>query len=366
LRLNEFAVPIAVLLLSALALSPSVAYAYDGLWVKYSGNPVLSPTQGSWDAGYTIIPRILYDGHIFRMWYEGGTATATGVGYATSTDGVRWIKHNAPVLSPGPSGAWDSSAITLGSIIWNGTLFLMSYSGSNTTTVDTGAAGLATSKDGISWTKYVSNPVLLTSGLDQQYLASPYVMAQGFQFNMWYTGRNETNPKSNLDSTILYATSLDDVKWIKWPSAVLTPSSDPKAWDSSAVYAPSVIYDGTNFDLWYTGLGQSLVSPQIGFATSPDGAIWTRSPLNPILSPGPPGSWDSASVEQPSVVQVGQNYMLYYDGYSSIAGGRIGLASAPATIVVPEFPDSALDLLLGLSVLGAVCIIRLRKRGPRV
>ncbi len=363
MRSMNFFIVAALLLFATLALLPTVTYASNGQWVKYSGNPVLTSTPGGWDASYTVSPKVLFDGQTYRMWYQGGTATTTGIGYATSTDGITWRKHNGPVLTPGPAGAWDSAQVALGSVIWNGTSFLMWYSGSDTTTNTAGAVGFATSQDGISWTKDPHNPILSTSGLDQQYMATPYVISDGVRFNMWYTGKNATS--STTPTTILYALSFGNTQWVKWSTAVLAPSSNPTMWDSAGVYSPSVLYDGTNYDLWYTGFSKSQPSPQIGFATSPDGANWTRSPLNPILSPGPLGSWDSAGVEQPSVIQVGKAYVLYYDGFSTNSGGRIGFARSPLGTPVPEFPISTLGMMLGISVLIAASVLGRSKRAQK-
>jgi len=346
----------AVLLGSVLFQIPSVVIADSGQWVKYSGNPVLGPTPGGWDADYTVSPKVVYDGSTFRMWYDGGLAGATSIGYATSNDGITWTKYPNPVLTPGEPGTWDASQVGLGSVVWNGTLFFMWYRANNAVTFPNGAVGLATSMDGINWIKYSSNPVLRPTEADQRYIASPFVVRYSLTnaYYMWYTGRSISDPESR----ILYATSFDGVNWFKWPSPVLSPSSDAKAWDSSSVFSPSVIYDGSIFGLWYSGLDQSLVNPRIGFASSPDGATWIRSSANPILSLGLAGSWDSAGVEQTSVV-IGNGYMLYYDGFSKAVGGRIGLAMAPQSFNIPEFPVSTAGLLI--VVLFAVSCIRYHK-----
>ncbi len=354
----------AVLLTSLLAVLPSIAHAdtpnaIASQFVKYGGKPILGPTAGSWDADYTTSPRVLFNGTVFRMWYEGGSAGATGVGYATSSDGISWTKHGR-VLAPGQIGAWDSATVEVGSVFWNGTMFLMWYRGSNSTSVDTGAVGLATSKDGLLWTKYSGNPILNPTafGADQKYVASPYAFRYALRYTIWYTGRGATQP-SSPSTSILSATSNDGIHWLKSGTAALSPSTDTKAWDSGALYSPSVIYDGTNFELWYSALDQSLMTPRIGLATSPDGATWTRSPMNPMLSQGPSGSWDSAGVEQPSVIITGNSYMLYYDGLGTYSTGRIGLARAPQSIPVPEFP--APSLIIGIITAAAFCILHQRK-----
>lgn len=120
-----------ILSASAFVQIAPLAYADDGQWVKYPGNPILTPTPGGWDSDHTIAPRVIFDGMIFRMWYAGSQAEATGIGYANSTDGLTWTKRPSPVLLPGSTGSWDSGQVGLGSVLWNGTCFLMWYRGSS-------------------------------------------------------------------------------------------------------------------------------------------------------------------------------------------------------------------------------------------
>ena len=342
-------------------LLPSVAYADTGQWVKYSANPVLSPTPNTWDADYIITSRVIFDGSIYRMWYVGGHGGSIGIGYANSTDGITWQKYPNAVLTPGPSpNSWDSSKIGLGTIIRNGTGFLMWYQGISPIAYLNGAIGLATSPDGITWTKFPGNPILKPTEVDQKYISSPFVVRLNSTYRMWYTAKSATDPDSSQITRILYASSYDGIHWTKLLSPALTPSTNSTAWDSLSVFSPTVIFDGSNFGMWYSGMNQSLVA-QIGYATSLDGGTWTRSSDNPILRPGSPGSWDSAGVQQPSVA-VGNGFLLYYDGFSNNSGGRIGLALGPHNFVIPEFSASALDLFLGLVLCTTVCMSAINRQ----
>ena len=342
---------IMILLPCTLSFLPT-ARADSSQWVKLSSNPVLQPTTGTWDGDYVTSPRVLYDGKLFRMWYQGGFSGDSRIGYATSLDGISWQKYKDPVMRPGEPGNWDSSLVALGSVVWNGTMFEMWYAGSNPTTYQNGAIGLAFSTNGTTWVKYAGNPVLDTGG----YVAGPYVISLNLTYNMWYTSRNIAGG-TITGSKIQYATSYDGVNWTKWPGPVLSPPSNSSAWDSGGVYAPSVIFDGKNFGLWYSALNQTGSTPSVGFASSPDGATWTRSSSNPILNPGPPGSWDAAGVEQTSPVQVGTSYFLYYD-----SGSKIGLALSPHGFAIPEFPTPVIALFLGLIASTAVLLTHQRRR----
>lgn len=335
---------------------PSLVRADSGdQWVKYSGNPILGPAPGAWDSDFTIAPVVLYDGAAYRMWYDGGHATATGIGFANSTDGIHWTKSPGPVLLPGPPGSWDSSQVQLGSVLWNGTMFLMAYRGENTTDFQNGAIGVAGSLDGISWVKYSGNPVLIPGDVHAT-IGRPFALRWQITYNMWYSGRIAASAPIN----IFYATSTNGITWTKWPSPVISPSSSPGAWDSGTVTSPSVVRVGLSFGLWYTGLNQTGTTPQIGYATSTNGASWNKS-STPVLSPGPIGSWDSAGVEQPDVVNGANGYMMYYDGFNTTSSPNIGLALAPENFNVPELPVPQVGLLVAVLACTTVCFARRRR-----
>ena len=94
-----------------------------------------------------------------------------------------------------------------------------------------------------------------------------------------------------------------DTGWVRNPSdPVLSPSAT--GWDSELVLFPRVLYDGTGYKMWYTGArspSQSLRLYRVGYAKSSDGITWIKSTNDPVLLPGPAGSWDSDSVKSSSI-----------------------------------------------------------------
>ena len=335
-------------------LIPSFVKADSNQWTSYPNNPVLGPTSSGWDSGGTTAPVVLYDGAIYRMWYDGGHATANGIGFANSTDGIHWKKYPGPVLQPSPAGSWDSSQVKVGAVAWNGTLFLMAYFGANATTFQNGAIGVAGSKDGITWVKYSGNPVLTVGA---QVLGRPSGLRWQITYNMWYAAYQPTSPVIR----IFYATSSNGLIWTQWAGPVLSPSSNSSAWDSLSVSTPSVLRVGSSFGMWYTGLSQSSNIPQIGYATSNDGATWNKT-SSPALSSGPPGSWDAAGVEQPDVVIGPNGYMMYYDGFNRTSPPSIGLALAPQNFSVPELQVPPVGLLIAVLTCATVCFAYRRRQ----
>jgi hypothetical protein len=139
----------------------------DGIaWTKCADNPVFDPGNpggircagpGGWDQSGARSPVVLFQDGIYHMWY-GGTAESFPnetwhIGYVTSTNGITWTHFlTAPVLS-GTGGEWDEGSITPGGVLLDGETYHMWY-------VAGWRIGYAWSSDGISWTKSSRNPVL--------------------------------------------------------------------------------------------------------------------------------------------------------------------------------------------------------------
>jgi len=333
------------------------ATAQQSQWSKFTGNPILSP--GAWNPGGSLRPRVLYDGTTFRMWYSGldMNGNLVGIGYATSSDGSVWVANAQPVLLAS-SGNWEGNYISVGSVLWNGSVFTMYYRGvgGQTGSVEAnGAVGLATSPDGVTWTKYSGNPVMrATSSVDSEFLSAPYVIQTSGSYKMWYTCKNPLLAQY----AICYASSSDGKTWSKNSSPVLTSAS---GWESLGVYSPSVIFDGTTYGMWYTAEGQTKFS-SVGYATSKDGLTWARNINNPLLSNGP-AAWDQGGVENQCVIQHNNGYFLYYDGFGMgrnvLGGGKgtldIGMAKSPASFVLPELNPSV-TVLVSLLVASATIL----------
>jgi hypothetical protein len=91
------------------------------------------------------------------------TDASIRVGYATSSDGISWTKYGSnPVLNLGASGQWDDGTIEGATVLVlnDATEFHMWYIARDTLVGGTDAIGYARSNDGITWTKATNNPVL--------------------------------------------------------------------------------------------------------------------------------------------------------------------------------------------------------------
>jgi len=292
----------------------------SNLWVKDASNPILSPgTSGEWDDTFVISPSVIYNGTSYQMWYAGYDGAVMRIGYATSTDGVVWTKYPSnPVFNTG--SGWDGSGVSSPSVVYDGITYHMWYSGNN------GAEwkiGYATSPDGINWTRYPFNPVLDvgTSGeWDDSYLDHPHVVYTGTGFKMWYSGDGGSLYR------VGYATSPDGVNWTKHPSNPVLDVGTSGEWDDNQILPGGVVYVGNTYHMWFTA--DDGLNTRIGYATSGDGGVWTKAPFNPVLNISSNGRWDDYTTGYPSVIYNGTGFEMLYVGHDGSTTYKIGRATA--------------------------------------
>jgi hypothetical protein len=118
--------------------------------------------EGMFDACWTACPTVVATGGLHRMWYSSWYTPdlgQTGIGLATSVDGVNWKRANEgrPVLTPGAVGAFDSACVMGPEVHFDGKRYLLWYTGCTDMKHASGfysyRIGVASSSDGVSWTR---------------------------------------------------------------------------------------------------------------------------------------------------------------------------------------------------------------------
>jgi hypothetical protein len=333
-------------------------------WNKLPTNPVLSPgPPGSWDETTAVVNTVRKHGGVYKMWYEGDDS----FGYATSTDGITWMKSLAnPVMQPGPE-AWDADNIDHASVVIVGGTYHMFYSAEDAS--HNNRIGHATSPDGIVWTKDPANPVIdigVQGSWDEFEAMHPFVLYHNNQFRMWYNGHD------GLTQRIIYATSPDGTVWTRYTALFMLEKGLPGSWDDDELGPACVIVAGGIYHMWYTGWNTSG-DFRIGYATSPNGIIWTKHPANPVLAPGTSGAWDDELVGLPFVASV-DSLVMYYGGFDG-ASFQTGYAGTVSSLV-PTFlrsyeaawRGSGIEISWTLAEAGAdmrFCILRGEPSGSR-
>jgi predicted GH43/DUF377 family glycosyl hydrolase len=300
-------------------------------WTEYKKNPILDVgPPGYWDDRSVHAPTVIFDGNGYKMWYTGFDGSTDSIGYATSTDGIYWIKDtlNNPIIDVGLLGSWDDESVHSPTVIFDGNEYKMWFMGWDGSAWPEGnRIGYANSLDGIHWIKADSvNPVLNlgeTGDWDDLTISGSSVLFDGSQYHMWYGGSDGNY------YNIGYATSSDGIHWTKDTlNNPVLQNGLPGEWDELGVHTPNVLFDGSSYKMWYTGINTTM--NHIGYATSNDGILWTKDEIkNPVLDPGLPERFDHI-IGSPHVIFDGTSYKMWYSGFYSVhhhaQEGRIGYA----------------------------------------
>lgn len=316
----------------ASSLANTVSASEGITWTKYAGNPLNLGLENVWN------PWVLYDGHTFKMWYTSltGPDKVPNIYFADSINGIDWNVHGV-VLDIADAGSWESTGVFRPVVLYDGAIYKMWYEGRDSGTPGIQRFGYATSPDGINWTKYGANPVLVpggNGGWDDCNIAGKAILFNGTCYLMWYGG------EAYIDSPFMVgvATSADGIVWTKYSgNPVLVPASS--GWENHWLFPGAVLLNGGLYEMWYSGIGQPPPAYGIGLATSLDGFSWSKYTENPVLSTGPSGSWDSWSVGWACVIRKGNDLLMFYDGQAGGGSqdvGRIGLAFSFAPSIPTE------------------------------
>lgn len=182
----------------------------------------------------------------------------------------------------------------------------------------------------LPWTKYPGNPVLSADTLgawDSGPVQVDAVLYDGELYRMWYTAAEDFESAGAVG----YATSTDGISWTKYAGNPVFLPGQSGQWDVAWAGSITVLFTDSLFHMWYGGGNGSV--DRIGYATSPDGINWTRSPNNPVLSQGEAGSWDEVGVQQPVVLFDGALFHMWYHSPSGAGIFKIGYATSDHGVI---------------------------------
>jgi predicted GH43/DUF377 family glycosyl hydrolase len=231
-------------------------------------------TNGSY---YNFAPTVIKDGNLYKMWWCGGLSSSTepqsafGIYHAASTDSFNWSEKQL-VLQPTPRSG-DSLFVCQPSVVKVNDIYYMYYVGGSEVTDQTGglylrgAIFLATSRDGIRWTKFnhddIPTPIFnLTQngGGAVTYYSQPSVLYYNNKFYLYYT-----NSSSGKGTDVFLATS-DDGIYFNVQNNVQPVFAPPVGDDRDVKYLNS---SGTFFMVY-----GSIDTNKIFWTNSSDGIHW--------------------------------------------------------------------------------------------
>ncbi len=327
-----FPVAILVILCIAAGCRAEDQEAIPGMtWRTYVNNPVIRPSgQPStglrgWYNHDASFPWVIYDDPDFKMWFTGiNTEDESCIGYATSSNGVGWQIYELAVFEPASPGSWDSGGVWCHCVIKEtGPEYKMFYTGYEIATCIDSQIGLATSLDGLVWTRASPAPIAIGSGpADPWYEKAVYsgtVIASGTTYCMWFCGVDT----SGIARTG-YTCSTDCVGW---ETPVVALDAGPSAYDSEAVLFPSVLCLNGLYHMWYTGYSGTVYFPC--YATSADGISWVKQGV--ILHASVLGIWENDYFVSACVLLDNTTLKMWYAAAGTLdASVQIGFATSPA------------------------------------
>lgn len=235
----------------------------DGItWTRVQEDPVFRVVRGDGldYVGLTLLASsalveddgtwVLY----FYTWDQPTWPTSSSsIGRATAPDPLGpWTADPEPVLTPGNEDAWDSLAVRAPSVLRTDDGYVMYYAGYTT---QQGMIGMATSPDGLQWTKhddpatadapFAESDPIFESGADDAWDAGNVFHPRVVQSDDGYVMAYSASPRLNATSTLGYAVSQDGVEWRRAAQPILDFSMVPGGraiWFSAMAHAEDTYF----------------------------------------------------------------------------------------------------------------------------
>ena len=298
--------------------------------------PVIEPER-PWEGARVYVYGSVYadaTGTPLRLWYM---AAPDYVLYATSQDGVNWLKPSLGLLP-----YKDSAENNIVHRIHSPSVLLDTREPDPAKRykmlgAKSGTYHAAYSADGLHWTRYATNPVLKYSDtitLSQHPVTGEYLAYHKCPAKIRDFGRR----------VVWLSRSRDFQQWSE-PELVFAPDEQDDAWASGpqqrtevynmSVYPHAAGFIGlpTMFRVTAARRPKSELTPNqspddgpidVQLATSVDGRAWQRTqPRVNVIPRGAPGSYDGGAIlgVTSTCVHVGDKTWVYYTGLTTTHGG---------------------------------------------
>jgi len=276
-------------------------------WAESSG-PIFDPESKVY---YPTIVKI--SDTSYQMWYGSNS----GIGYASSSDGLSWTEVKNPVAELITNANHPQVEYADGKYVmwyWDGSQSIYSIK----------AIRYAESVDGQDWTDDQAITGNIISEKPGEWNGGSYgpmdiiynssAINEGdnpfdYSFVMYFDATTGGLEEIGLGY------SVDGKDWRLY-GKVLSRGGDG-VWDSAYTTFGTVIKDNDRlWHMWYSG-GQNDSNDGIGYAYSIDGLDWTRGSENPIFHQNDGISWRSERTYTPIVIRDGSVYKMWFSGAAS-------------------------------------------------
>lgn len=236
-------------------------------WEPVAGNPVFTGAGGdAWDKKIRERGWILYDGGQYRLWYTGDNddrSPTRFLGLATSPDGVHWTRdRDNPIYAKG----WVEDVCVVKD---GGTYFLFAEG-------EQDRAHLLTSPDGRDWTEQGRLDIRKVDGtpIPPGPYGTPTVLVEGGTWYLFY---------ERGDQGVWLATSRDRKVWTNVRDEPVL-AMGPEPYDRAAVAVNQVIKQGgVYYAIYHANAARPWKDWTTCVARSRDLIHWEKFPGNPIV-----------------------------------------------------------------------------------
>ena len=278
--------------------------------------------QAGWTASHAANPVAEHvEGDRFRIYFSGRDArNRSSIGHLVIAldEPTRPLDVGAaPLLEPGPAGAFDQDGVTMGCVLTIGGIRHLYYLGWRLTKTHPWANTIGLARFDAAAGRFVkhSGPVLGLSATDPYSMSYPCVLHDGTQYRMFYGSNLDWGEDGHtMNHVIKNAVSDDGLAWRPLDAVCLAYGATDHAFSR-----PWVLRDGDTYKMWYAVRGAQY---RIGYAESEDLVRWVRRDAEVGIAPSAQG-WDAEAVTYPCVFSHRERrYMLYNgNGYGKTGFG---------------------------------------------
>jgi len=297
----------------------SLAATYPS--TRYAGNPIIVHQAETYKDNQVMEPCIMVDptDATRLLMYFSGCPTAGGGGVALATASISnpfvWTEYESNPLFSATPETWEAGGtLRLGSMLYIDGTYYCYYSAGDADGHP--RIGLATSTDGINFTKHASNPILTPTAPDIE-VALPAVLKEGANWYMYFAH----STAAAHDPSIKLATSSDGISWTDTGTEVWAIDLGEFAYDRANIEWHQIIKLGTKYTLVSEVYDDARERIALAQCDTPNG---TFTKLNqPIFHPsGTPGSFDIHNVATAAIYKINGIWYIYYVGSAAYGAAQ--------------------------------------------
>lgn len=211
--------------------------------------------------------------------YVQGGVTKYRTNLATTQDGINFY-DSGPVLSPSLPN--DSRIASFASVYKDGATWYMAYEAASIDSSNLGNIMLATSSNGVNWTKYATPILTKSRSWESANIGTPTLIKYNGIWYLFYHGFNYTD----LNVGVATGTSLTSLTRANGGNPILTNGS---GWDSGTIGKRAITRQNNVWYMVYEGstdqVGGSFENSRwsTGLARSTNLINWEKYSGNPVL-----------------------------------------------------------------------------------